>query len=140
MYNNSHIAEEQPSNWDPIPVDSQGKEKHFHFVTLSKSSPEYQKIEDAFNVTMNGSYKQIVSIQRLQNPVLYKQYAVRKREMDKHNPIGHQNERWLWHGTSPDTLAKINTRGFDRSFAGKNGKCNVYISIKYILNYSYSVW
>ncbi|XP_003390636.1 PREDICTED: poly [ADP-ribose] polymerase 14-like [Amphimedon queenslandica] len=114
------IAQEQPDNWDPMPQDSQGKEKRFHFVTLLATGPEYKTAETAFNTTMAGKYAKILSIQRLQNPTLYKQYAVRKKEMEKHNPDGHQNERLLWHGTSPDTLDKINTRGFDRNFAGKN--------------------
>ncbi|XP_003388008.1 PREDICTED: poly [ADP-ribose] polymerase 14-like [Amphimedon queenslandica] len=114
------IAQEQPDNWDPMPQDSQGKEKRFHFVTLPATGPEYKTAETAFNTTMAGKYAKILSIQRLQNPTLYKQYAVRKKEMEKHNPNGHQNERLLWHGTSPDTLDKINTRGFDRNFAGKN--------------------
>ena len=107
-----------------MPQDSQGKEKRFHFVPLPTTSHEYKTAETAFNKTMARSYSQILSIQRLQNPALYKQYAVRKKEMEKHNPKGHQNERLLWHGTSPDTLDKINTRGFDRNFAGKNGKIN----------------
>ena len=33
------------------------------------------------------------------------------------NPI----ERPLWHGTAGSTVPGINTRGFDRSFCGKNG-------------------
>lgn len=106
-----------------MPKDSQGKEKHFHFVALPSDNSEYQTVEAAFNKTMVGMYHHIVSIQRLQNPALYKLYALKKREMEKHNPPG---EKWLWHGTSPDTLAKINTRGFDRSFAGKNGKSNIH--------------
>ncbi|XP_019855316.1 PREDICTED: uncharacterized protein LOC100631792 isoform X2 [Amphimedon queenslandica] len=113
-------VQEQPDNWDPIPLDSQKKEKQFHLVTLPATSPEYKTAETAFNKTMTGKYAKILSIQRLQNPALYKQYAIRKKEMEIHNPKGHQNERLLWHGTSPDTLDKINTRGFDRNFAGKH--------------------
>ena len=105
-----------------MPQDSQGKEKHCHIVTLPSSSSEYQTVEAVFNKTIEGKCNQIISIQRLQNPTLYKQYTVKKREMEKHNPPGYQNEQWLWHGTTPDTLDKINTRGFDRNFAGKNGK------------------
>ncbi|XP_019864200.1 PREDICTED: poly [ADP-ribose] polymerase 14-like, partial [Amphimedon queenslandica] len=108
-------AQEQPDNWDPMPFDSQGKEKRFYLVPLPAISPEYETAKAAFNKTMTRSYSQILSIQRLQNPVLYYQYAVRKKEMEKRNPKGHQNERLLWHGTSPDTLDKINTCGFDRN-------------------------
>lgn len=106
-----------------MPLDSKGQEKISHLVNLTVGSAEFKNVETNFNQTMTGRYTKIVSIQRLQVPVLYQQYAVRKREIEKRNPKGHQNERWLWHGTSPDTLAKINTaRGFDRNFAGKNGK------------------
>ena len=52
---------------------------------------------------------------------------VRKKEMDKDNPPGHQNERWLFHGTSSDTLDKINNQSFNCSFAGKNG---MFIDVK----------
>ena len=117
------IAEEQPKDWVPMPLDSKGNEKYSHLINLPVSSAEFKNVETNFNQTMTGRYTNIVSIQRLQIPVLYQQYAVRKREIEKRNPKGHQNERWLWHGTSPDTLAKINTAcGFDRNFAGKNSK------------------
>ena len=127
-------AEDKPKDWDPMPTDAKGKEKHVHLVTLTAGSPEYNNVESQFNTTMvkGSSYSQIVSIQRIQNPVLYQQYMVRKREMDKHNPPGHQNERWLFHGTSPDTLDKINTQGFNRSFAGKNGMFNNMLLVNYI--------
>ena len=106
-----------------MPVDTNGIEKHVHLVPLIAGSPEYNYVESQFNKTMRKglSYNQIVNIQRIQNPVLYHQYIIKKREMDKRNPPGHQNEQWLFHGTSPDTLDKINTQGFNRSFAGKNG-------------------
>ena len=122
MYFN--IVDDTPDNWDSMPVDVNGKEKPVHLVTLKAGSTEYNHVEKAFNSTMikGTNYTQIISIQRVQKPALYQQYMIKKKEMDKENPQDHQNERWLWHGTSPDTFDKINTRGFDRSFAGKNGK------------------
>ena len=42
--------------------------------------------------------------------------------MDKQNPLGHQNEKKLFHGTASDVCEKINAQGFNRTFAGKNGK------------------
>ena len=118
-----NVLEDKPKDWDPMPTDFNGKEKHVHLVTLTVGSHEYSNVERQFNKTMAKglNYKQIVSIQRIQNPVLYQQYKVKLREMVKHNPPGHQNEQWLFHGTSPDALDKINTQGFNRSFAGKNG-------------------
>ena len=105
-----------------MPVDSNGIEKPVHLIPLTAGSPEYNTVESQFNKTMaKGNNNQIVSIQRIQNPVLYHQFMVRKKEMEKRNPSGYQNERWLFHGTTSDALDHINTQGFNRSFAGKNG-------------------
>ena len=45
-----------------------------------------------------------------------------KQFMESVNPAGTQNERELWHGTSPDALDEIHATGFNRSFCGKNGE------------------
>jgi len=77
-----------------------------------------------FNKSMTPAvnYNSIVKIQRIQNPMLYSQYNAKKKDMDKHNPTGHQNEWRLFHGTPGNVCPKINQQGFNRSFAGKNGK------------------
>ena len=67
-------------------------------------------------------YNTIVKIQRIQNPMLYSQYIAKKKDMEKHNPPGHRNERRLFHGTPADVCPKINQQGFNRSFAGRNGE------------------
>ena len=107
-----------------MPTDSAGKEVHVHQVTLQPSSQEYKEVEDKFNATMKKGthYKDIVSIERIQNPILYGQYVSRRSEMEKRNPPDCKNERWLFHGTSPDVVNAITTQGFNRSFQGKNGK------------------
>ena len=104
-----------------MPKDSSGREASLHVVDLNASGKEYTDVQQHFNQTMTGRYVSIVKIQRIQNPALYFQFIVRKKEMDKHNPPGHKNERKLFHGTSVDTCPKINQSGFNRSFAGKNG-------------------
>lgn len=72
--------------------------------------------------------------------------------MEKKN--GHQNnEKRLFHGTNEQTIGHINNSGFNRSYAGKNGKSFNTISIKIILtevvyinfslnfsSYSCSIW
>ncbi|XP_006815426.1 protein mono-ADP-ribosyltransferase PARP15-like [Saccoglossus kowalevskii] len=40
--------------------------------------------------------------------------------MDAKNPVGTINEKILYHGTSGDSIVKINHGGFNRSFSGKN--------------------
>ncbi len=124
LYYNCVAIEEKPGNWDPMPSNSSGKEVHVHMVILLPTSEEYLEAEKKFNVTMakGKTYNKIHSIQRLQNPILYGQYIARKKEMDRRNPTGHENEKWLFHGTSPSVLDNINTQGFNRIFKGKNGQ------------------
>ena len=61
-------------------------------------------------------------IERIQNRPLFQQYHARKMALERQNGKDHPNEQQLWHGTSPDTVPKINKQGFNRSFCGKNGK------------------
>ena len=102
-----------------MPKDSNGREAIVHLVPLKQTSAEYKNALGQFNMTMQSKYLKIVSIERIQNPVQYGQYVARKKEMDKRNPPGYQNERWLFHGTNPNVIENINTQGFNRSF--KNG-------------------
>ena len=99
-----------------MPKDANGRELTVHLVTLNITDPEYKDSLAKFDVTMKSRYSQIVSIQRIQNPVLYGQYIARKKEMEKRNPPGCQNERYLFHGTKPQVTDNINTQGFNRSF------------------------
>ena len=84
------------------------------------------------------TYKSIVRIQRIQNPMLYFQYIVIKKDMEKHNPPGHQNEKRLFHGTPANACPKINQQGFNRSFAGKNGETLSVFGISCLLNHNFS--
>ena len=108
-----------PDYWDNMP---QGKT--LEVVILDSISKEYQEVLQSFEATMQAgnSYNSIVQIQRIQNRVLYSQYAARKKVMDDNNPGRQQNERKLFHGTRADTCPKVNEQGFNRSFAGVNGK------------------
>ena len=113
-----------------MPTDPQtGKEAALHCVDLAPGSKEYNEVLQEFNKSMTqgagkqfSSYAKIVKIQRIQNPMLYAQYIAKKKVMEKHNLPGFQNEQRLFHGTPADICPKINQQGFNRSFAGKNGK------------------
>ena len=135
-------VENIPEDWDAMPTDAKGKERHFHLVTFIAGSPEYNTVESQFNKTMakGSSYNQIVSIQWLQNRQLYQQYMLRKREMDPLNPPGHRNEQWLFHRTKSVTLTKINAYDFNRMFRGEKvtslydmSKCVNFIFFQYIV-------
>ncbi len=71
-----------------------------------------------------NSNRQIYKIYRIQNPDFYGQYLVEKEIMKK-KYIGNTNilsklELKLFHGTDKSAVKKINEKGFDRSYCGKN--------------------
>ena len=93
-------------------------------VDLKADDVEYKQVLEAFSKTMikGSNYSDIVKIQRVQNPKLYGCYQKTKEEMERVNPPGHLNEKQLFHGTDVSSMEKINVNGFNRSYAGKNGK------------------
>ena len=82
-------------------------------VKLDPGSPEYQDVKVKFHATGGVN---ILSIERIQNPLLYQSYMVRKRKMDE--DTGGDNEKQLFHGTEARNINRINTQGFNRSFWG----------------------
>ena len=64
----------------------------------------------------------VVGVQRIQNMAMWQSYAVKRQGMstrDKQKPE-QAEKKWLFHGTSADTVPKIIQQGFNRGFAGKN--------------------
>ena len=57
-----------------------------HIVPLDSKSSEFIDVKQKFDSSIQGGYKQIVKIERIQNPALYFQFIGRKKEMDKLNP------------------------------------------------------
>ncbi|XP_025094887.1 poly [ADP-ribose] polymerase 14-like isoform X2 [Pomacea canaliculata] len=105
-------------------------------VNLVNGCDEYKTVHENFSRTAEGTFS-ILSIQRIQNSVLYKQYMAKKDQMDKQNK-GMESEKILWHGTSLNAIQYINRYGFDRSFCGKNATWygqGVYFAV----NSSYSM-
>ena len=121
-----------------MPHNSSGQEVTVHSMELSPGCEEYVEAEKKFNATMvKGKIKsRIHSIRRIQNLILYGQYIAMRKEMGKRNPAGHENERWLFHGTSHTDVNKINAHGFvNRSFRRNNGQC-IYVII---MHYSFTI-
>ena len=101
-------------------MDSSGKEKVYHIVTLNARSTEYKDVYRQVMASSQGRIMNIFQIRRIQNPQLYKSFMARKETMDKTGVNG-SNERQLFHGTSEAACESINHHGFNRSLAGKNG-------------------
>ncbi|KAJ8316896.1 hypothetical protein KUTeg_004800 [Tegillarca granosa] len=120
-----------PKTWLPMKQD-----ENLKVITLQPGDREYEKVKSEFTKSAQA-HRNIIKINRIQNKFLYQQYAAKRAELKLKNQ-GKNPERWLWHGTSPDTLTKINHNGFNRSYCGKNGTMygqGVYFAV----NASYSL-
>lgn len=62
--------------------------------------------------------------------MLIQQYEAKLMRLERQNPAGTTNERKLWHGTANESVASINTYGFNRSYCGKNGNLTIKKSKK----------
>lgn len=62
-----------------------------------------------------------LQIEKIQNKMLLQQYEAKLKLLEGQNHPSTTNERTLWHGTAYESVASINTYGFNRSYCGKNG-------------------
>lgn len=72
-------------------------------------------------------------IERIQNKHLWLNYEIKKSSIEDKNKM--ESERLLFHGTDAKTIDNVNKNGFNRSYAGKNGKlCYFRESMNYSMN------
>ncbi|XP_032439355.1 protein mono-ADP-ribosyltransferase PARP14-like [Xiphophorus hellerii] len=120
----------------PLYWDKMSSTKCLEEVLLDPSSAEYRTVQQAFNKTAQNT---IVKIKRLQNVHLRRTYEMQKKHIsEKNKNEGGVVERLLYHGTSQENLNSIKTKGFNRSFSGKNATAygqGTYFAV----NASYSV-
>ncbi|NWR07248.1 PAR14 polymerase, partial [Paradoxornis webbianus] len=117
-----------PPTWDHM------ENERLKIVELKPDSKEYKEVQEKFLKTCQ-SFK-IEKIERVQNRYFWKNYQIKKCEMDKKN--GHtNNERLLFHGTSRESLTLINEYGFNRSYAGMHA-ANFGNGTYFAVNASYS--
>ncbi|XP_059331487.1 protein mono-ADP-ribosyltransferase PARP14-like [Ammospiza nelsoni] len=98
-----------PPTWDPM------ENEQLKIVELKADSREYKDVQERFLQTCQSF--RIEKIERIQNQYLWKNYQIKKCEIDKKNG-NRNNERLLFHGTSQESLTLINKKGFNRSYAG----------------------
>ncbi|NXT67623.1 PAR14 polymerase, partial [Chaetops frenatus] len=117
-----------PPTWDPM------ENELLKIVELKPDSREYKDVQEKFLQTCQ-SFK-IEKIERVQNLYFWKNYQIKKCEMDKKNG-SRNNERLLFHGTSQESLTFINNKGFNRSYAGMHA-ANYGNGTYFAVNASYS--
>ncbi|XP_054237374.1 protein mono-ADP-ribosyltransferase PARP14-like [Indicator indicator] len=98
-----------PATWDDM------ENQRLKIVELKPATKEYKDVQKRFLRTCQ-SFK-IEKIERIQNQFLWKNYQIKKDEMDNKNG-NRKNEKLLFHGTNWESLHLINNKGFNRSYAG----------------------
>ena len=89
---------------------------------LSTASDEYKSVASNFDQALKGTYKEIIRIERIQNERWYMQYLVHFKDFQKR--LKQNTEKRLYHGCPEQSARSIMTHGFNRSYAGVNGKSN----------------
>jgi len=110
-----------PVSWSAQPYFPDGTPHPVALVPVKiLDEVEYKSVASLFYNT--GGYGDIVSIERVQNLCLYKQYIAYKQEEEQNNSRhgnNNRNELQLFHGTSGSNVSAINRQGFNRTFCGK---------------------
>ncbi|XP_026851473.2 protein mono-ADP-ribosyltransferase PARP12-like isoform X2 [Electrophorus electricus] len=104
-----------PAHWDSGALPSYS----YNIVHLTSSAPEYKRVEMLFKRTMPTS--KIHSIQRVQNPSLWKVFHWQKEQMKERNEGRDVDERYLFHGTDESLIAPICEQNFDWRVCGVHG-------------------
>ncbi|XP_025094909.1 poly [ADP-ribose] polymerase 14-like isoform X2 [Pomacea canaliculata] len=125
-----------PETWEPLCNEPVKR------VLLVAGCPEYNSVKANMSRTANNPFT-IISIERIQNGDLYRQYVAKKAQIDRQNN-GMSSEKTLWHGTSLQAIDNINLYGFNRSFCGRNATAygqGVYFAVNssYSMSDTYSV-
>ncbi|NXL01208.1 PAR12 polymerase, partial [Mesembrinibis cayennensis] len=104
-----------PSHWDQSALPDLG----YKAVEISKTTSEYNRIKELFLQTMK-SYN-VLKIQRIQNPSLWKVFQWQKEQMKRENGGKEVNEKLLFHGTDTAFMKAICIHNFDWRICGSNG-------------------
>lgn len=114
-HSTSSSVDTVPTNWDKNGLPEIG----YKLVPLSNSSNEYNMIMKLFKPTMPQST--IISIQRIQNPSLWRVFQWQKEQMKKRNAGKPVNEKHLFHGTDKSLIDAICDQNFDWRMCGVHG-------------------
>ncbi|NXC14668.1 PAR12 polymerase, partial [Corythaeola cristata] len=104
-----------PGHWDQSALPDSG----YKAVEISDTTSEYNTVKQRFHETMKNY--NILKIQRIQNPSLWKVFQWQKEKMKKENGGKEVNERLLFHGTITCFMEAICGHNFDWRICGNNG-------------------
>ncbi|TSK38457.1 Poly [ADP-ribose] polymerase 12 [Bagarius yarrelli] len=108
-------SEEVPAYWDKAALPSFS----YALVELSGSEPDYKGIITSFQRTMPLST--IHSVNRVQNPMLWRVFQWQKEQMKEKNNGKDILEHLLFHGTDKSKIEDICEQNFDWRICGVHG-------------------
>ena len=119
-----------PWFWEEGGDGAEGRE--IKLVEVKRDTEEWTAVAKTFLKTLGSSVvvdlEDIPHIRRIQNPYLWQSYqakamAIQERALregvSERRRKGYERHG-LWHGTDHNTIDKVVTQGFNRSFAGRN--------------------
>ncbi|KAH3857500.1 hypothetical protein DPMN_100109, partial [Dreissena polymorpha] len=113
--------EDCPGHWDSMDEREVNK-KGYANILLQQGSPEYEYVVVRFFESMVDHSVEVTGVYRVQNPIQWKYYTVKKAEMIQDNEgFGRVVEGNLFHGTSSNAVDAICRKGFDWRLCGKHG-------------------
>ncbi|KAI1905463.1 hypothetical protein AGOR_G00016450 [Albula goreensis] len=104
-----------PEQWDKKALPEYG----YKLIPLSDCSTEFQQVAQLFKRTMYQST--IRSIQRIQNPSLYRVFQWQKEQMQLRTGGRVVEQKLLFHGTDKSFMPAICEQNFDWRICGTNG-------------------
>ncbi|XP_062523669.1 protein mono-ADP-ribosyltransferase PARP14-like [Corticium candelabrum] len=117
---NTDTSADLPLCWtDP---EGRGHDYPLYKYKLDRTDREFRNVSDAF--TSTGGTGSITSLERIQNPKMYRSYLNEKRYIAKTRSKEIVSGKAVlqvqgWHGTDAETIEHIITNGFNRSYSGK---------------------
>lgn len=103
-----------PEAWLPMP----NPEESFHTVRLLPDSHEFEAVME--HLKSANDKVSVEKIERIQNPEVYRQYTLRKKEMFE--TIGGRNEMLLFHAADKGSMPAIMKHGFSRKSCSVQSK------------------
>ena len=86
---------------------------------VSIQTDEYKSIISKFDEAMEGKYKEIIKLERIQNERWHMQYMAHAKDFKRR--LNEDTEKRLYHGCPESAVELIIEDCFNRSFAGVNG-------------------
>ncbi|XP_053385275.1 uncharacterized protein LOC123535900 [Mercenaria mercenaria] len=113
--------EDCPGNWEPMDERDVNRDGYV-LVPLETESQDYQNVVLRFFDSMVDHSVEVTAVHRVQNPIQWKYYTVKKSEMLRDSGgFTSVVEGQLFHGTSSSAVEAICRKGFDWRLCGKHG-------------------